>query len=122
MNQQELPCPSTPTVYRYIDDDRLELTNSELPIKLCRQVKSSRKTHNRLLKAGQLPLMTGLKLTIGKLKTSLRFNCFSVRGFENIVMALNIMKLVTLGASLKIKGSNKWDEKPKFGFSSHLLI
>lgn len=44
----------------------------------------------------------------GKMKASLRFNRFSVRGFEKVtkeagivVMALNIMKLVTLGASLK---------------------
>ncbi|ERL45821.1 IS30 family transposase [Lactiplantibacillus paraplantarum] len=50
MNQPELPCPSTPTVYRYIDDGRLELTNSELPMKLRRRVKSSRNPHNRMNK------------------------------------------------------------------------
>ena len=45
---------------------------------------------------------------LGKIKTSLRFNRFSVRGFDRVtrkaeivVMALNIIKLVTLGESLK---------------------
>lgn len=41
------PCPSTPTVYRYIDAGLLDVTNSDLPMKLRRHVKSGRKTHQR---------------------------------------------------------------------------
>jgi IS30 family transposase len=50
MTHTELHCPSTPTVYRYIDDGRFELTNSELPMKLRRRVKSGHKAHQRLNK------------------------------------------------------------------------
>lgn len=52
LNQLNLACPSTPTVYRYIDDGRLELTNSDLPMKLRRRrrVKSTHKTHHRINK------------------------------------------------------------------------
>ncbi|WP_457952073.1 IS30 family transposase [Lactiplantibacillus pentosus] len=41
------PCPSTPTVYRYIDAGLLDVTNGDLPMKLRRHVKSGRKTHQR---------------------------------------------------------------------------
>ncbi|NOS61394.1 IS30 family transposase, partial [Acinetobacter baumannii] len=50
LNHQELACPSTPTVYRYIDNGLLELTNSELPMKLRRRVRSVRKAHRRMNK------------------------------------------------------------------------
>ncbi|AYC71848.1 IS30 family transposase [Lactiplantibacillus pentosus] len=50
MHRSKLPCPSTPTVYRYIDEGRLELTNSELPMKLRRRIKSAHKTHQRMNK------------------------------------------------------------------------
>ena len=41
----ELRCPLTPTVNRYINEGQLELTNSELPMKLRRRVKSYHKAH-----------------------------------------------------------------------------
>ncbi|WP_341780010.1 IS30 family transposase [Levilactobacillus sp. HBUAS70063] len=41
------PCPSTPTVYRYIDKGMLNLDNTDLPVKLRRRVKSPRKAHDR---------------------------------------------------------------------------
>lgn len=41
------PCPSTPTVYRYIDAGLLDVTNSDLPMKFRRHVKSGRKAHQR---------------------------------------------------------------------------
>ncbi|MTV82651.1 IS30 family transposase [Lactobacillus sp. CRM56-3] len=44
------PCPSTPTVYRYIDLGLLPLRNYDLPIKLRRRVRSGRQTHERLNK------------------------------------------------------------------------
>lgn len=44
------PCPSTPTVYRYIDMGRLPLRNADLPLKLRRRVKSWRKAHHRMNK------------------------------------------------------------------------
>lgn len=44
------PCPSTPTVYRYIDKGLLPLNNSDLPMKLRRRVKSSHKAHKRMNK------------------------------------------------------------------------
>jgi IS30 family transposase len=50
LNHQELACPLTPTVYRYIDNGLLELTNSELPMKLRRRVRSVRKAHQRMNK------------------------------------------------------------------------
>lgn len=50
LNHPELTCPSTPTVYLYIDEGRLELTNSELPVKLRRRVKSDHKAHHRMNK------------------------------------------------------------------------
>lgn len=50
LNRPELVCPSTPTVYRYIDEGRLELTNSDLPMKLRRRVKSVHRAHHRMNK------------------------------------------------------------------------
>lgn len=50
MTHPELNCPSTPTVYRYIDEGQLELTNSDLPMKLRRRVKSAHKPHQRMNK------------------------------------------------------------------------
>ncbi|WP_137627133.1 IS30 family transposase [Lactiplantibacillus pingfangensis] len=44
------PCPSTPTVYRYIDMGLLDLNNSDLPMKLRRRVKGSHKPHIRMNK------------------------------------------------------------------------
>lgn len=44
------PCPSTPTVYRYIDMGMLDLNNSDLPMKLRRRVKGNRKLHLRMNK------------------------------------------------------------------------
>lgn len=41
------PCPSTPTVYRYIDLGYLDLCNADLPVKLRRRVKSTRRTRSR---------------------------------------------------------------------------
>lgn len=41
------PCPSTPTVYRYIDQGRLDIKNIDLPAKLRRHVKSNRHNHSR---------------------------------------------------------------------------
>lgn len=46
----EAPCPSTPTVYRYIDQGLLEIRNGDLPKKLRRRVKSSNRPHKRLNK------------------------------------------------------------------------
>lgn len=43
-------CPSTPTVYRYIDAGLLSLDNSDLPKKLRRRVKGSHVHHDRLNK------------------------------------------------------------------------
>lgn len=40
-------CPSTPTVYRYIDDGKLEIRNIDLPAKLRRNTKSNHKPHVR---------------------------------------------------------------------------
>ena len=40
-------CPSTPTVYRYIDDGKLEIKNIDLPAKLRRKTKSNHKAHTR---------------------------------------------------------------------------
>lgn len=40
-------CPSTPTVYRYIDRGFLDLQNSDLPKKLRRRVKGNKHNHNR---------------------------------------------------------------------------
>jgi len=45
-----LPCPSTPTVYRYIDVGLLDLANSDLPMKLRRRVKRPGKRHQRMNK------------------------------------------------------------------------
>lgn len=50
LNRPELPYPSTPTIYRYIDEGRLGMTNSELPVKLRRRVKSAHKAHHRMNK------------------------------------------------------------------------
>jgi len=44
------PCPSTPTVYRYIDTGILSLNNSDLPMKLRRRVKGNHQTHSRMNK------------------------------------------------------------------------
>lgn len=41
------PCPSTPTVYRYIDQGLLNLNNADLPAKLRRRVKGNHKSHSR---------------------------------------------------------------------------
>lgn len=41
------PCPSTPTVYRYIDQGKLNIHNIDLPAKLRRHVKSNRHSHSR---------------------------------------------------------------------------
>lgn len=49
-NRPGLYCPFTPTVYRYIDEGRLELNNSELPLKLRRRVESAHKIHQRMNK------------------------------------------------------------------------
>lgn len=46
-NYPDYPCPSTPTVYRYIDDNRLALRNQDLPMKLRRRDKHSGSHHNR---------------------------------------------------------------------------
>jgi len=46
----QLPCPSTPTVYRYIDDGQLALTNTNLPLKLRRRIKRPGKGHKRMNK------------------------------------------------------------------------
>lgn len=48
--KQEYPdqiCPSTPTVYRYIDDNRLSLRNQDLPMKLRRRIKHHGRHHDR---------------------------------------------------------------------------
>lgn len=44
------PCPSTQTVYRYIDLGLLDLDNTDLPAKLRRRVKGTRKVHARMNK------------------------------------------------------------------------
>lgn len=41
------PCPSTPTVYRYIGQGRLDIKNIDLPAKVRRHVKSNRHNHSR---------------------------------------------------------------------------
>lgn len=41
------PCPSTPTVYRYIDQGKLNISNIDLPAKLRRHVTSNRHSHSR---------------------------------------------------------------------------
>ncbi|MEN2306799.1 IS30 family transposase, partial [Lentilactobacillus parabuchneri] len=45
-----LVCPSTPTVYRYIDDQRLVIRNSDLPAKLRRRIKCPGAKHHRINK------------------------------------------------------------------------
>ena len=40
-------CPATPTVYRYIDDQRLPLRNQDLPMKLRRRIKHYGRHHDR---------------------------------------------------------------------------
>lgn len=40
-------CPSTPTVYRYIDQGRLDVRNIDLPAKLKRHVKANHPHHSR---------------------------------------------------------------------------
>ncbi|WP_048000899.1 IS1182 family transposase [Lactiplantibacillus herbarum] len=59
----------------------------------------------------------------GKMKASLRFNRFSVRGLEKVtkeagivIMALNIMKLVTLGAGFKNKRQKQMRQETKIWF------
>jgi len=49
-NHPDKACPSTPTVYRYIDMGLLDLTNSDLPMKLRRRVKGNHKVHVRMNK------------------------------------------------------------------------
>ncbi|KRM08993.1 IS30 family transposase [Paucilactobacillus suebicus] len=44
------PCPSTPTVYRYIDQGRLDIQNIDLPAKLKRHVKGNHHGHARINK------------------------------------------------------------------------
>ena len=44
------PAPSTPTVYRYIDQGLLPITNADLPAKLRRRVKNPGRRHHRLNK------------------------------------------------------------------------
>lgn len=46
----ELSCPSTSTVYRYIDHGCTELNNTDLPKKLSRRLKHAGKQHDRLNK------------------------------------------------------------------------
>lgn len=41
------PCPSTPTVYRYIDQGRLAIKNLDLPQKLSRRLKRTHHSHSR---------------------------------------------------------------------------
>lgn len=40
-------CPSTPTVYRYIDQGRLAIKNLDLPQKLSRHLKKHHRSHSR---------------------------------------------------------------------------
>ncbi|WP_156656227.1 helix-turn-helix domain-containing protein, partial [Secundilactobacillus malefermentans] len=47
-NHPGIVCPSTPTVYRYIDDQRLAIRNSDLPAKLRRRVKRPGTKHHRI--------------------------------------------------------------------------
>lgn len=49
-NLNNYSCPSTPTVYRYIDAGRLSLNNADLPVKLRRRVKAPGKHHQRVNK------------------------------------------------------------------------
>ena len=49
-NYPGVVCPSTPTVYRYIDDQRLAIRNSDLPAKLRRRVKRPGTKHHRINK------------------------------------------------------------------------
>jgi IS30 family transposase len=46
----EKRCPSTPTVYRYVDLGLLPIRNVDLPMKLRRREKSKRKHHDRMNK------------------------------------------------------------------------
>lgn len=46
-DQPNQPCPSTPTVYRYIDAGVLDLKNGDLPMKLRRHAKSGYRSHKR---------------------------------------------------------------------------
>ncbi|OFP89699.1 transposase [Lactobacillus sp. HMSC056D05] len=48
----ELPCPSTPTVYRDIEKGLLEVRNGDLPMKPRRRVKSDAHKHARTNKRG----------------------------------------------------------------------
>ena len=50
MRFPHLKCPSTPTVYRYIDAGLLPLTNLDLPVKLRRRVKRPGLRHARMNK------------------------------------------------------------------------
>ncbi|WP_270235932.1 IS30 family transposase [Lacticaseibacillus suilingensis] len=50
MRFPRLKCPSTPTVYRYIDTGLLPLTNLDLPVKLRRRVKRPGLRHARINK------------------------------------------------------------------------
>lgn len=42
----DYPCPSTPTVYRYIDRGLLDVSNIDLPMKLRRRRNKRKKSHN----------------------------------------------------------------------------
>jgi len=65
------PCPSTPTVYRYIDMGVLDLDNTDLPAKLRRRIKSPRKVHARMNKKDlgtsidERPSVTNDRLMLG---------------------------------------------------------
>lgn len=50
MMYPHLKCPSTPTIYRYIDQGLLPITNVDLPMKLRRRVKHPGKRHARMNK------------------------------------------------------------------------
>lgn len=50
VDHPNLKCPSTPTVYRYIDDCRLPLRNQDLPMKLRRREKRHQPRHSRMNK------------------------------------------------------------------------
>ena len=61
----------------------------------------------------------------GKMKASLHFNRFSVRGLEKVtkeagivIMALNILKLVTVRTNLSKKAKRKLSEKPNMVFQT----
>lgn len=49
-NYPSYPCPSTPTVYRYIECHLFSLRNQDLPIKLRRRVKHAGKHHSKINK------------------------------------------------------------------------